>query len=142
MDNVTDMKSTEVTDEKNEERLVGKTGVPLSDFKKSYAEQLPREKLIKLGARNLETAELIAIMLRTGTVGKNVMVLAHEMLEQFGGSLINMSSMTVGGMTKKFSGLGTAKAVEILAALELGRRISKEEFHRRKIMSAEDAYEV
>ena len=114
----------------------------LNDFKLNYAGQLPREKLIKHGARQLENAELLAILMQTGTTGKNVIQLAQEMLDCFGGSLIRLADKSVAGLTGDFKGLGKAKAVAILAALELGRRAAKEEVLRRPVSSAADAYEV
>ena len=114
----------------------------LSDFKATYAEQMPRERLVRHGARQLETAELLAILIQTGTTGKTVMQLAQEMLDAFGGSLIRLADRTVSSLKAEFRGLGDAKAIALLAALELGRRAAKEEVLRKPILSAADAYDV
>lgn len=80
----------------------------------------PREKLLKRGAGALADSELLAILLRTGIVGKNVLQMSQELLDQFGGitGLLNTPSDAL----KKIKGLGPAKQAEIIAVLELARR--------------------
>ncbi|MGB4262735.1 MAG: DNA repair protein RadC [Fervidobacterium sp.] len=86
----------------------------------------PREKLISEGADSLSTPELIAILLRTGTKDTNVLVLSDELFNAFGKSLYKMSRVTLGEF-KKIKGLGNVKAVTLLAALELAKRLVREE---------------
>ncbi|WP_457568412.1 RadC family protein [Desulfurobacterium sp.] len=94
----------------------------------------PREKLLKLGAENLTDAEIIAILLRTGTKGKNVIDLAREILLHFGG-IKGIAEASIRELSA-FKGLGKAKAITLKAAIESGRRAGKEK-SKRKINSPE-----
>ncbi|MFN0073221.1 MAG: DNA repair protein RadC [Chloroflexota bacterium] len=80
----------------------------------------PRERLLTRGAEALSDAELLAIILRTGSRSVNVLELAHLVLSTFRG-LDGVSHAAVPEL-RALKGLGDAKAVEIKAALELGRR--------------------
>lgn len=81
----------------------------------------PRERFMQVGPRAMSTTELLAITLRTGVGGENVLRLAERLLAHFNG-LSGLARATVRElMTVK--GIGPAKAVEIKAALELGRRL-------------------
>ena len=82
---------------------------------------LPRERLRRLGANALKTEELVALILRTGTRGENVLHLAERLLRENGG-LAGLAQMSVSQL-ERVKGLGKAKAVELHAALELGRRL-------------------
>jgi DNA repair protein RadC len=81
----------------------------------------PRERLIRVGEGALSTAELLAIVLRTGTGGENVLTLATRLLTQFNGlpGLARASFADLEGVR----GLGQAKTAQLKAALELGRRM-------------------
>jgi DNA repair protein RadC len=81
----------------------------------------PRERLIRVGEAALSTAELLAIILRTGTGGENVLTLATRLLAQFNGlpGLARASFAELQAMR----GLGQAKTAQLKAALELGRRM-------------------
>jgi DNA repair protein RadC len=81
----------------------------------------PRERLRHVGERALNTSELVAICLRTGSGGENVIRLAERLLSQFGG-LPGLARASIGELTQ-VHGIGPAKAIEIKAALELGRRL-------------------
>ena len=81
----------------------------------------PRERLLQVGAQAVSTAELIAIILRTGTGGENVLRLAERLLFHFS-DLTGLSRATAAEL-QKVKGIGPAKAVEIKAALEIGRRL-------------------
>lgn len=81
----------------------------------------PRERLLDYGERALANAELLAIALRTGVGGENVVRLAERLLSQFGG-LPGLARATIAEL-QTVNGIGPAKAVEIKAALELGRRL-------------------
>jgi len=85
----------------------------------------PREKLLKYGEHNLSNAELLAILIRTGTSGKNAVDLARELLSKFK-TLRAMSGVDVSEF-KEISGLKDAKIAQIKAAIELGRRMMSEE---------------
>lgn len=93
----------------------------LSSIKNWAEDDRPREKLISKGNMALSDAELLAIIIGSGTRKKSAVELSKEILSSFGNNLndfgrVNMSQL------KRFSGIGEAKAVNILAALELGRR--------------------
>jgi DNA repair protein RadC len=81
----------------------------------------PRERLQYYGATSLSNAELLAILLRVGTPGENVIELSTRLLVQFGGlgGLVKASFSDLTGV----KGLGTAKAAQLKAAIELGRRL-------------------
>lgn len=82
----------------------------------------PREKLIKYGSEKLSNAELLAILLRSGKRGENVIKMAGRLLKKFGNEkLIEVDFDEL----KNFSGLGPAKACEIIACFELGKRFLK-----------------
>jgi len=83
---------------------------------------LPRERLRKLGASALKTEELIAIILRTGTRGENVLHLAERLLRDNAG-LGGLARVPFAELTR-VRGVGNVKAVELQAAMELGRRLS------------------
>jgi len=87
-------------------------------------DERPRERLIKHGAEHLSDAQLLAIILRTGSGSKGVMSLAMEILEKEK-ELRNIDSATIGEL-KKIVGLGTAKIAQLKAAFELGKRLMSE----------------
>jgi len=89
----------------------------------------PREKLLRYGEHVLSNAELLAILIRTGTTGKNAIDLGRELLNKFK-SLRSMSGIDISEF-KEISGLKDAKIAQIKAAIELGRRMMSEEkaFH-------------
>ena len=81
----------------------------------------PRERLRELGASYLSNAELIAILLRTGTRGESVLSLATRLLTRFAG-MAGMARVSYGELCS-LKGISDAKACQLLAALELGRRL-------------------
>jgi DNA repair protein RadC len=80
----------------------------------------PREKLEKYGPEKLSNSELLAILLGTGTKGVNVVELANKILKKFNGDKISKANVAE---LKNTFGLGTAKACEIVACFELGKRL-------------------
>jgi len=86
-------------------------------------DERPRERLLNHGADVLSDAHLLAIILRTGKGGKTAIDLGRELLEVFGG----LAGLAQAGITEiqKIKGIGPAKAAEIKAAIELGRRHQK-----------------
>jgi DNA repair protein RadC len=106
----------------------------LKDFPK---DERPRERFIKLGPQNLSNQELIAIILRTGTKAESVIQLAQRLIKEFEG-LRMLKDATLEELTK-IKGIGKAKAIQLLAAVELGRRInSLTNEERYAIRSPED----
>jgi DNA repair protein RadC len=81
----------------------------------------PRERLLHVGERAVSTAELLAIILRTGAAGENVLRLAERLLITFK-NLPGLARASIAELTE-VKGVGPAKAVEIKAALEIGRRL-------------------
>ena len=82
----------------------------------------PREKLIKYGPEKLSNSELLAILLRSGKKGENVVELANKILKRFRSD--KLSHLTFDEL-KDYPGLGQAKACEIVACFELGKRLLK-----------------
>jgi DNA repair protein RadC len=85
----------------------------------------PRERLTRLGAPSLSTVELLAILLGTGVGGRSALALAHDVFASAEGSLRRLAAGSVGALTV-IDGIGSARAVVVHAALELGRRVSGE----------------
>ncbi|REK55765.1 MAG: hypothetical protein C6P36_11380 [Geobacillus sp.] len=81
----------------------------------------PRERLLSAGPESLADHELLAILLRTGTKEESVLQLAHRLLQHFEGLRL-LKDASIEEITS-IKGIGTTKAVQILAAIELGRRI-------------------
>ncbi|WP_138752400.1 RadC family protein [Paenibacillus sinopodophylli] len=86
-------------------------------------EERPRERMMKYGAEALSHTELLAILLRTGTQRQSAVHLAGAILKQCG-SLRNLMDMSMEEMTA-IRGIGPAKAVQLRAGIELGKRISR-----------------
>lgn len=98
----------------------------------------PRERLIKEGAQSLSDAQLLAIILRTGSNGKTVISTAIELLQEFGG-LRGLDDASVGEL-RKFKGLGIAKIAQIKASFELGRRVLSEKAFEHVFNSAQTVF--
>ncbi|MCR2820542.1 DNA repair protein RadC [Lederbergia panacisoli] len=100
-------------------------------------DERPRERLINNGPESLSNHELLAILLRTGTKSESVIQLANRLLTQFDG-LMWLKDAALEEMTN-LKGIGEAKAVQIAAAVELGRRISNLSYDERYVIrSPED----
>jgi len=98
----------------------------------------PRERLARLGAQSLSTAELLAILLRVGLPGETAVEVARRLLQQFNG-LPGLQRASFESL-KAQRGIGTAKAAQIKAALELGRRLQlTRQGERPRINSPDDA---
>jgi DNA repair protein RadC len=91
--------------------------MPLKDLP---IEQRPREKLLARGPAALADTELLALLLRTGIVGRDVFALARHLLDELGGfaGLVHSSNAALAGI----KGLGPAKRAELLAVMEMARR--------------------
>jgi DNA repair protein RadC len=84
----------------------------------------PRERLASLGAKSLSNAELLAILLRTGVPGENSIQVGQRLLQTFGG-LRGLNQISFPELVNQ-RGMGEAKAAQIKAAIELGRRLALE----------------
>ncbi len=103
--------------------------------------ELPRERLLRVGASSLKTQELLAIILRTGTHGENVVHLAERILQECGG-VAGLGRLRFDQLVA-IKGVKKVKAIELQAAIELGRRVvSAEPESRRVIKSPGDAAEL
>jgi DNA repair protein RadC len=94
-------------------------------LKDQPASQRPRERLAERGPDALTHAELIAILLRTGVKGANVVQVAQNVLQRFGGSLNALALARVDEL-RGVSGVGRDKAVTLVAAFALARRMEQE----------------
>ncbi len=98
----------------------------------------PRERMTRQGAASLSNQELVAILLRTGSREESVLVLANKLLSEFD-KIQDLRDVTIEELTA-VKGVGDAKAVQIMAAAELGKRIySVAQTGRYAIKSPEDA---
>lgn len=103
-------------------------------------EDRPREKLARIGAENLSTAELLAILIGSGNPGESAVDLMKKILRDCDNSLKSMGRMSIDELMT-YKGIGEAKAITILAACELGKRRQSEEAKKREDMStAQDIY--
>lgn len=100
-------------------------------LKELCLDERPREKMLDKGAVSLSNAELLAILLRTGTGRMNVIDVARELLKSAGGKLNGIMSMSPEKICE-IDGIGSSKAVTVAAAFELGRRCALEPIVDRK----------
>ncbi|HOB68008.1 DNA repair protein RadC [Ottowia sp.] len=106
--------------------------MPMKDLP---ADARPREKLLARGAGALGDAELLALLLRTGTAGRGVLQMAQEVLDAFGGiaGLLHAGADDL----KRIKGLGgPAKRAELLAVIELARRALAQQLKERAAMDS------
>jgi DNA repair protein RadC len=94
-------------------------------LKDQPASERPRERLAARGAAALSPAELIAILLRTGLKGTNVVEVGRQLLKKYDGSLRTLATLTVDDL-RKIKGIGRDKAVTLMAAFELAKRMAEE----------------
>jgi len=102
----------------------------------------PREKLLLRGSQGLSDAELLAILLRTGTKGKSVLNVAYELVERYG-NLASLSTKSYSELIKT-NGIKRDKAATLVAAFELGKRtaIQSKWFSEKKISSPDDVAQI
>ena len=110
-------------------------------IKEWAADDRPREKMIAKGLAALSNAELLDILLRTGKKGQSAVDVARTLLDSVDNNLIALSNLTLADLNKN-DGIGKAKAVTIMAALELGkrRRAAKANLST-EVKNSEDSYE-
>ena len=106
------------------------------------ASELPRERLIERGAGALSDAELLAILLRTGRRGENVLELAHGIVARFRETGLSEILAMPCAEFARIPGIGMAKAATVLAALELGRRAQRTAKSRPRISEAQDVADL
>jgi DNA repair protein RadC len=108
------------------------------------AHEMPRERLVNFGAASLKTSELLAILLRTGTAKMPVLELADHILGHVGYNLDTLAKMDSKSMMHIFNGIGEAKALGLVAALELGKRrqLSQREDNRMILNSSHAIFQL
>ena len=104
-------------------------------------EDRPREKLMRQGAEALSDAELLAILVGSGSTKETAVELMKRVLSECDNNLNTLGKMTIGELCK-YNGIGEAKAITIIAACELGKRRQHEKVkERKKISTSQDIYE-
>ena len=105
-------------------------------------EDRPREKMLHKGKQALTDAELLAILIGSGTVGESAVALSQKILAGSSNNLHELGKRSLKEL-EKFKGIGEAKAITIVAALELGRRRQLSDLRDRPtIGSSRDAYDA
>ncbi|MDW2875780.1 DNA repair protein RadC [Cytobacillus sp. T106] len=97
-------------------------------------DERPRERFIQNGPESLSNHELLALMLRTGTKEESVLQLSNRLLTHFEGLRL-LKDATLDEMTS-IKGIGMAKAIQVLAAVEIGRRISSLSYDDRFVIGS------
>ncbi|MBQ4353195.1 MAG: DNA repair protein RadC [Prevotella sp.] len=104
-------------------------------------EDRPREKLMRQGAEALSDAELLAILVGSGSTKETAVELMKRVLSECDNNLNTLGKMTISELCK-YNGIGEAKAITIIAACELGKRRQHEKVkERKKISNSQDIYE-
>lgn len=104
-------------------------------IKKWAEEDRPREKMLAHGRKALSNSELLGIIIGSGNASMSAVELARSILKSAGNSLVALSNKEISELTKEFNGVGNAKAISILAALELGTRMwSEEKFEVKQVV--------
>jgi DNA repair protein RadC len=110
-------------------------------IKEWASDDQPRERMLQLGPKALSDAELIAILIRTGTAEHTAIDVAQQVLHRNDNDLDRMGKTTIADL-RKIKGVGKVKALTIAAALELGmRRRDRGVKDRSRIASSAEAYE-
>lgn len=102
-------------------------------------DERPREKMILKGAKFLSNAELLAILLRTGTKQKNAIELANYVINKDSQGIRHLQDISIEELCE-IDGIGLSKATQIKAALELGSRISSTKPNKYKVKNPWDVY--
>lgn len=111
---------------------------------KEWAEEdRPREKMLLKGVSSLSDAELLGILIASGNKNETAVELAQRILHSVGNNLNSLGKVGVKEFIRNFNGIGEAKAITIVAALELGRRRKLAEASiLPQIRTSADAYEI
>jgi len=106
------------------------------------AEERPRERLIKFGEQALSAQELLQLILGRGVVGESVAVMTQKLLTQFG-SLQKLSEASIDELSL-IKGIGLAKAAQIKAAVEIGRRLSTQTpaYKKKELLNPEKVFKL
>lgn len=102
----------------------------------------PREKMINKGVASLSDSELIAILINSGNKKQTAVELSREIYIDNKSNLNELAKLSINDL-KKYKGIGEAKAISIIAALELGRRRNTAEVFKRNIITkSKDAFDI
>lgn len=104
-------------------------------------EERPRERLARGGVRSLSDAELLAIFIRTGTAGRDALAVARELLSRYG-NLHGIACCSFEELRRSVKGIGLAKASELAAIFEIGRRLAQGPGLRPKLDRPEAIYDL
>lgn len=103
----------------------------------------PREKAMLHGITSLSNAELIAIVLGSGLPGKSVIDLAQEILMDNDNRVGALATLSVNDLVKRYKGIGPAKAITLMAAIQLSRRIAADDKNQQSVITGSDSiYEL
>ena len=98
----------------------------------------PRERCLRSGPSALSSAELMALILKTGTRGKNILETCNELMGRYG--LEKLADLSMGELQEN-DGIGPAKAMQIKAVFELQKRLTFKRNTNKKVRSARDVFE-
>lgn len=111
----------------------------ITKFKELCNEEKPRERFLKYGVSNLSNEDLISIILKTGTKDFSVKEVSNYILSEIE-SIQDLKDMTVNKLMS-IKGIGKTKAIELISAIELGKRVySKKEKLLKKIKTPNDIF--
>jgi len=103
----------------------------------------PREKMVHKGAASLSDAELLAILIASGNRNESAVELSRRILRECNDNINELARLSINDLCKNFNGIGQAKAISIIAALELGkRRKTSEVIQRKQIKSSIDLFDL
>jgi len=122
----------------------------MNDDKPTYTRRIadldsddkPREKALKHGLKVLSNAELIALVIGSGVPGKSVIELSQEILRFHDNKIGNLARLTVADLVKNHKGIGPAKAITLLAAIELSERIKSDNVKELIIRDSKAIYNL
>ncbi|MDD2530351.1 MAG: DNA repair protein RadC [Bacteroidales bacterium] len=110
---------------------------------KNWAEEdRPREKLMQIGKKRLTNAELLAIIIGSGSRNESAVQLAQRILNSVNNDVNELSTLTYNDLMNNFKGIGEAKAINIVASLELGNRRKTTQEEKPIVSSPNQAYNV
>lgn len=112
-------------------------------IKEWAVEDRPREKMVAKGMHSLSDAELIAILIGSGSSRESAVELSRKILRDYENNLGLLGRCSIEDLKKRYHGIGEAKAITILSALELGRRRNQSDsLNRPKIESSRHVFEI
>jgi len=103
----------------------------------------PREKMVRKGAVSLSDAELLAILIASGNRNESAVELSRRIMRECNDNINELARLSINDLCKNFNGIGQAKAITIIAALELGkRRKTSDVIQRKQIKSSVDLFNL